>query len=160
MTLQEPLIATIDRTWFGAGLTLEATAKLAALAHAYDAPPDAVLLREGDETRELGLVVYGRVSLASQVPGRGPISLVTVEPGDIFGWSAVVPPFRATSTARAVERVSVVAFDGARLRAAMRTDPTLGMAVYKQLLEAVTRRLIATRHQLFDVYRLDAYEPW
>jgi CRP/FNR family transcriptional regulator, cyclic AMP receptor protein len=160
MALEEPLIATIDRTWFGAGLNLETSAKLAAIAHAYDAPPDTVLLREGDETRELGLVIHGRVALASTVPGRGPISLVTVESGDVFGWSVLVPPFRATSTARAVDRVSVVAFDGARLRAAVRGDTALAAAVYQQLLEAVARRLVATRHQLFDLYRLDAYEPW
>ena len=160
MALEDPLIATIDRTWFGAGLTLETSAKLAAIAHAYEAPPDTVLLREGDDTRELGLVVRGRVSLTSAVPGHGPISLVTVETGDVFGWSVLVPPFRATSSARAVDRVSVVAFDGPRLRAAVRSDAALAAAVYQQLLEAVARRLIATRHQLFDLYRLDAHEPW
>jgi CRP-like cAMP-binding protein len=160
MTVRDPLVATIDQTWFGSGLTPDALEKLAAIAHEYEAPPGALLLREEEETREMCLVVRGRVALSSQVPGRGPISLVTVEPGDVFGWSAVVPPFRATCSARAVDRVHVIAFDGARVRAAIRSDVALAAAVYQQLLKAVVRRLQATRHQLFDLYRLDIYEPW
>ena len=33
------------------------------------------------------------------------MTILTVEPGDIFGWSAIVPPHRATSTAVAIEPV-------------------------------------------------------
>lgn len=160
MQKHEPLVAAIDATWFGAGLSQQSQQKLAAIAHEYEKPAGAVLLREGEETRELGLVIHGRVGLTTQVPGRGAISLVTVEPGDIFGWSAVVPPFRATSTCRATERVQVVAFDASQLRAAVRADAELAAAVYQQVLEAVARRLSATRVQLFDVYRLESYEPW
>ena len=159
MGTPEPLIVTIDATWFGAGLSPKAKEKLAAIAHEYEAPAGTILLREDEETRELGLVIHGRVGLTTQVPGRGPVSLVTVEPGDVFGWSALVPPFRATSTARAIERVQVVAFEASRLRAAVRSDVDLAAAVYQQVLEAVARRLMATRHQLFDVYRLDTFEP-
>lgn len=159
MGTPEPLIVTIDATWFGAGLSSVAQQKLATIAHEYEAPAGTILLREDEETRELGLVIHGRVGLTTQVPGRGPVSLVTVEPGDVFGWSALVPPFRATSTARAIERVQVVAFEASRLRAAVRADADLAAAVYQQVLEAVARRLMATRHQLFDVYRLDTFEP-
>lgn len=159
MAVRDPLLATIEATWFGAGLPSHALEKLAAIAHEYEAPPGAILLRDGEDTRELGVVIHGHVGLAVQIPGRGPLALLTVEPGDIFGWSALVPPFRATSTARAVDRVRVVAFEASRLRAAVRADVDLAAAVHQQVLEAVARRLLATRHQLVEIYRLDADEP-
>ena len=156
----DPLISSIDATWFGAGLSAGSQARLAALAHEYQAPAGAHLLREGEDTREFSLLLYGRVSLSEHVPGRGAVTLLTVEPGDVFGWSAVVPPFRATSSVVAMEPVGVLAFDGAQLRSAVRSDVELAASLYQQVLEAVARRLVATRHQLLDLYRAEAAEPW
>jgi len=155
-----PVISSIDATWFGAGLSTSTQARLASLAREYQAPAGSHLLREGEETRELSLLLYGRVSLNEHVPGRGSVTLLTVEPGDVFGWSAVVPPFRATSSVIAIEPVGVLAFDGAKLRAAVRADVDLAASLYQQVLEAVARRLLATRHQLLDLYRAEAVEPW
>src|SRR3989304_1146259 len=45
-----------------------------------------------------GLARSGRVALRLHVPGRGQVTILTVEPGDIYGWSAIVPPYRSTST--------------------------------------------------------------
>jgi CRP/FNR family transcriptional regulator, cyclic AMP receptor protein len=156
----ETLTSTIDATWFGAGLSPESQARLAGLARDYDAPTGARLLREGDETREFSLLIRGRVALSDHVPGRGSVVLMTVEPGDVFGWTALLPPFRATSTVLAIEPVRVLAFDGPRLRSAVRSDVTLAAGVYEQVLEAVARRLLATRHQLLDLYRSEAVDPW
>ena len=36
---------------------------------------------------------------------------MTVEPGDIFGWSALINPYKATSTVVSLEPVKVIAFD-------------------------------------------------
>jgi CRP-like cAMP-binding protein len=80
---------------------------------------------------------------------------MTVEPGDVVGWSALVPPYRATSTAVAVEPTRLLAFDGASLRKALQEDPALAATVYPRVLEAVARRLGATRHQLLDLYGRD-----
>jgi CRP/FNR family transcriptional regulator, cyclic AMP receptor protein len=160
MQTLDPLISVIDSTWFGAGLSPESQARLAGMAREYQAPAEARLLREGEETRELSLLVHGRVALRELVPGRGSVTLMTVEPGDIFGWTAIVPPFRATSTAITIEPVNVIAFDGAQLRAAVRTDVALAAGVYQQVLEAVARRLLATRHQMLDLYRAESVEPW
>ena len=155
-----PLSAVIEATWFGSGLSTRAQERLAAIAHDYERPAGAILLREGEETREMGLVIHGRVALATRVPARGSIDVTTVEAGDIFGWSAIVPPFRATSTVRAIDRVEVVAFDAAHLRAMLRDDTDLAAAIYQQVLEAVARRLTATQQQLFGMYREEAAEPW
>jgi CRP/FNR family transcriptional regulator, cyclic AMP receptor protein len=154
------LASAIDATWFGAGLSPGSQALLADVARVYEAPAGTRLIREGEETRELGLLVRGRVALTERVPGRGSVTLLTVEPGDIFGWSALLPPFLATSSAIATEPVEVVAFEAARLRSAVRSDCELAAGLYLQVLEAVARRLLATRQQLLDVYRAETAEPW
>jgi CRP-like cAMP-binding protein len=145
------LVATIDATWFGAGLSERSRERLAALSNEREVPGGTCLLAEGSETRELGVVLSGRVALQADVHGQGVVTLMTVEAGDIYGWSAILPPFVATSTVVAVDRARVLTFDGAPLRAALRSDHELAANLYQQVLEAVARRLVATRHQLLDL---------
>lgn len=150
----------IDATWFGSGMPAKTLKRLAECAREYEAPERARLLREGDETRELSVLVEGRVALTEHVAGRGSVTLMTVEPGDVFGWSALIAPYKATSTVVSLEPVKVVAFDGTRLREAVRSDCALAAAIHPKLLEALARRLLATRHQLLDLYGSQQGEPW
>jgi CRP-like cAMP-binding protein len=154
------LAQAIGATWFGAGVPPEARTRLASLGRVEEVPGGTRLLREGDETRELGLVLSGRVGLTEHIPSRGVVTLLTVEPGDIFGWSALLAPYRATSTCTTLEPARLVLFPAAPLRAALRADVDLASGVYRQVLEAVARRLLATREQLLDVYRVEGTEPW
>jgi len=154
------LTSEIESTWFGSGLPERSQAQLADLAREYEAPARARLLREGDETRELSVLVEGRVALTEHVAGRGSVTLMTVEPGDVFGWSALISPYRATSTVTTLEPVKVIAFDGAQLREAMQSDCKLAAAIHPKLLEALARRLLATRQQLLDLYGSQQSGPW
>jgi CRP-like cAMP-binding protein len=83
------------------------------------------------------------------------VTILTVEEGDLLGWSALVPPHRATSEAIAVEPVRLLSFNGADLRAALRADHALAASVYPRVLQAVARRLSATRLQLLDLFSAD-----
>lgn len=161
---QRPTRADIAGTWFGDGLSDTSLARLTDLARTYDEPGGSRLLHVGDKTQELSIVIAGRVALTEHVPGRGSVTFMTVEPGDVFGWSALVPPHMAVSTVSSVEPVTVLAFDGARLQIAMADDPSLGIAVQAKLLDALARRLQATRHQWLDVYGAGlvepVFEPW
>jgi CRP-like cAMP-binding protein len=148
MEPSDHVVSMIDATWFGAGLSTASQRRLAEVAREYEAPARAVLLREGDQTGELSLLVRGRASLTADVTGRGPVTFMTIEAGDIFGWSALLPPCRAAATVTALDPVHVLAFDGARLRSAVRADVALAAAIYLQVLEAVARRLLATRQRL------------
>jgi len=86
---------------------------------------------------------------------------MTIEPGEVFGWTAIVPPYRATSTVVALEASDVVVFDAGQLRALLRDDEALALTLYPRLLQCVSRRLTATRNQLLDLYARDReYEPW
>lgn len=162
MADQASRLADLGAGWFGAGLSPHALERLAeCCASTISYPAGATLMREGSATEPFGIVTSGRIALRLLVPERGTVTILTVEPGDVIGWSALIPPYRATSTAVATEPTSVLAFDMRRLRALLREDPALAATLYPRVLEAVARRLGATRHQLLDLYGRDAgAQPW
>lgn len=156
---EHALAAALRETWFGSALSAEIADRLAACAYLQVLPTGHELLREGSLSRELGIVRSGRIALRVHVPERGQVTILTVEPGDIVGWSAIVPPYRASSTAVALDDVEVLVFDGPALRELL-AEPTLAAAFYPRVLDAVARRLTATRLQLLDLFAGDRTEPW
>lgn len=160
--METDLSRAIGATWFGAGLPTGSLERLAALGELRDAEPGRLLLVEGAPTQELDLILSGRVGVTAREPGRGEITLMTVEPGDIVGWSVLLAPLPATATVRVIEPTKLVAFPGAALRAALATDPVLSAAIHRQALDALARRLLATRHQLLDLAgsATPGHEPW
>ena len=99
-------------------------------------------------------------TVTEHVAGRGSVTLMSADPGDVFGWSALITPFKATSTVVSLEPVKVIAIDAASLREEVRSNCELAAGIYPKLLEALARRLGATRHQLLDLYGSEQTEPW
>jgi CRP-like cAMP-binding protein len=158
-------VAALSTSWFGAGLSPEAMARLAGIAEVRDIAPETEITREGQVTEDLAIVLAGRVALRTLVPDRGMVTILTVEPGDIVGWSALVPPHRASSTAIAIEPVRALVLPGDQLRALLRGDHALAASVYPRVLQAVGRRLTATRMQLLDLFAREEWsrreiQPW
>jgi CRP/FNR family cyclic AMP-dependent transcriptional regulator len=151
------MVTALGSCWFGAGLAPEAVGRLAAIAAIRDVPPGEEVVHEGQVTEALSIVLTGRVALRMLVPERGMVTILTVEPGDVVGWSAIVPPFRATSVAIAIEPVTLLELPGERLRSLLRADESLAASVYPRVLQVVGRRLAATRMQLLDLF---AREEW
>jgi len=152
------IVAALNSTWFGAGLPAETQARLAAMGIIRSVPAGRELLHEGDIAEEFGIVLGGRIALRMLVPERGMVTILTVEPGDVIGWSAIVPPNRSTSTVVAVEPAETLMFNGAELRAALRADHALAATLYPRILQSVGRRLSATRLQLLDLFAREETE--
>lgn len=141
-------------------LPADALARLDDLATPAGFVAGDVILREATAVPFLAVVERGRVALRLFVPGRGNVTIVTVEPGELLGWSAIVPPYRATAQAVAVEPVTLTTYDAAALRARLETDPDLAIAVLPPLLAAVSDRLTTSWQQLLDVFAGPAVDPW
>jgi CRP-like cAMP-binding protein len=150
----------IRATWFGSDLSDASLLRLGAMAREYESPARARLLREGDDTDELSILVEGRIALTEHVAGRGSVTLMSAEPGDVFGWTAIIPPYRATATVVSLEAVKVIAVDAEALRAELKADPVLSAGIYPRLAEALALRLEATRQQLLDLYGSEQRPPW
>jgi CRP/FNR family transcriptional regulator, cyclic AMP receptor protein len=115
-------------------------------------PSGQMLFKEGDEANQFFLIREGRVAIEVFVEARGPVIIQTLEPGEILGWSWLVPPYHWRFDARAVDEVRALALDGKCLREKCETDPRLGYELLKRFALVITRRLEATRIQLLDVY--------
>jgi CRP-like cAMP-binding protein len=81
------------------------------------------------------------------------MTLLTLGPSEIFGWSAVVPVIGTrTATARAVALTRAVTFDTDALQQLCDEDHDLGYLVFRRLTNVIAGRLSATRLQLLDMY--------
>ncbi len=154
------LIAALNTSWFASGLSEKSQARLAELGRRFTAEPGTELFREGEPSETFGILVHGRVALRTLVPERGDITILTVEPGDVYSWSALVPPYKASSTGTAIEPIESIVFDGNALRAALREDCDLARSLYPRILVAVSRRLNATRVQLLDLFAAEQVRAW
>lgn len=110
---------------------------------------DQIIFREGARSTHLYLIVSGAVALESMAGGK-PVPVQTLKAGDAMGWSAISDAGLTHFQARAVAPVTVIAFAGEELRKACESDPELGYALTKQLLELVTDRLDGMRMQLAE----------
>lgn len=161
MADKSALASKLGGTWFGGGLVSRDRDRLVAGATLRPFGVGDVLLKEGAACETFGVLVSGLLGMQTLVPGRGTVTLMTVEPGDVYGWSALVPPHRSTSTVLGVEPGEALVFDAAELRDLLRDDESLAATLYPRLLQSLGRRLTATRFQLLDLYARERdYVPW
>ncbi len=113
---------------------------------------DEFLLREGQEANQFYLIRTGKVRLEIFTPERGPIAIQTIGEGDVLGWSWLMPPYRWSLDARALEPIRAIVLDGACLRGKCEADHDLGYELHKRFAPLIVQRLQATRLQLLDVY--------
>ena len=153
------LTTLLGDTWFGSNLPVTARARLAVVGTVVDLREGTIIIREGHPCEAMGIVLEGRIALRLGLPPHGERTILTIERGDVFGWSATLPGALASSTVVATTPCRAILFEGVGLQTALDADPELAAAVYRQLLACVSRRLAATRLQLLDLYHVTV-EPW
>ncbi len=113
---------------------------------------DEAIHTEGDPADTFYVLRSGRIAVEIHAPRRGPLVVETIGPGEILGVSWLLPPYRWSFDARAVDPTSAVSIDAACLRAKSDVDPVLGYELYKRFSVLINDRLQATRLQLVDLY--------
>jgi CRP/FNR family transcriptional regulator, cyclic AMP receptor protein len=112
-----------------------------------------VVFEEGQPADGCWLILSGHVALSTEVPGRGPVVVQTLGPGEVLGWSWLIAPRRWHFRAVAVVPVEALELDTSQLRALADQDPALGYALTLGLFAALLDRLQSTRARLLDLYR-------
>ena len=151
--------ALLTKTWFAADMPEDICERLSAIAEVKEYPAGTSVVQEGMACRELGVILTGRIALRLTLPGVGEQTILTIDDGDLFGWSALLPESIATSTGVTLVPTTALVFDREPLMTLMAEDCAIASAIYPRVLVAVTRRLQATRVQLLDLYRA-GHEPW
>ena len=111
-----------------------------------------LLFRDGDQADTFHVLRHGSVALETFVPARGPVTIETLEAGEVVGWSWLFPPYQWHFDARALSPVRATSFDGACLRGKCESDPRLGYDLMSRFAQVVIERLQWTRMRLLDVY--------
>jgi CRP-like cAMP-binding protein len=114
---------------------------LASGARPFSVGPGHLLLQQGMEADAFYLIQSGQVALSRAVPGAADAPVQTVGPGEVVGWSWLVPPYRWQFTGRAVDTVQGIAFNAAWLRDLCESDYSLGYHLLRQLITIMAERL-------------------
>jgi len=114
--------------------------------------PGQFIIREADEASKFYLLRHGKVSLEIYVPQKGPVTIETLSPGDVLGWSWLFPPYKWHFDVRVLEMTRAIEIDGECIRKKCEEDPSLGYELMKRFAKIMRDRLLATRLQLMDLY--------
>lgn len=143
-----------ENTWqvgFLPSLSPESQEKLISLAEVFRYKEDEVIFRQNDPGLYLYIVKSGIVGIETFFPNHGFHQIVSLGPGELFGWSALVEPRHETATARADEDAEVFAFAAGKVSDLCLEDTSFGYEIYKALASVISSRLKATRIEIQTV---------
>jgi CRP-like cAMP-binding protein len=152
----ETLERLIGEHAFFAGLDARYLSLLVSCAANVRFQAGQMLFSHGEEANHFYLIRDGKVAVEIHSPTRGSLMVQTLLPGEVLGWSWLIPPYRWRFDARALEPIRVLALDGKCLRAKCEQDHDLGYELFKRLSQIMTQRLEAALLQLLDVYAVHA----
>ncbi|MFI5806721.1 Crp/Fnr family transcriptional regulator [Streptomyces sp. NPDC051561] len=134
------------------GLPPEHRPRLAVQAQEVAFPAGTRLFNEGQRADRFRVVRQGSVALDMHVPGRRPVVIETLGPGQLVGWSWLFEPHTWQLGATAVRPVAAAEFDAVAVRELCASDPELGAAVGLWVAQVLAHRLHAARIRLLDLY--------
>ena len=133
---------------FMKGLSAEQITRLSACAMDSHFAAGEIIFLEGDPANRFYLIQAGRVALESRPSGSEAVVIGEIGPGDVLGWSWLLPPYLWHFDARAIEPVSAIFLYGTRLREECEEDHDLGYELMKRTAEVIIQRLQSTRQRL------------
>jgi CRP-like cAMP-binding protein len=110
------------------------------------------LFHEGGEADAFYLLRHGRVGLEVTVPGRGATCIQTLREGEVVGLSWLIPPYRWTYDARALDLVRAISVDAVCLRRKLEADHDLGYEMMKRFVPVLLEGLHDAQIRMLDVY--------
>ena len=110
------------------------------------------VIREGEPAGELILVLQGKIGLELVAPDRPRLSLLTVGPGEIVGWSWLLPPRIWQVDGRALKATRVLTIDGNALLKVLEDRPKDAYRFMLRLVPVISRRLQIARIQVMDIH--------
>lgn len=125
--------------------------RLAEIARPVEYPEHSDIFQEHDKSKDVYVIISGKVSLVICEPKVGCRQLMQVGDGELVGWSPLVGRHRLSDTARTLTPVKALAIDGEQVIALCRDNPEFGFEFMHRVAMALAERLSATRLQLLDL---------
>lgn len=102
-----------------------------------------IIVREGDESREMFIIRMGSVDVLKHVAGHE-VTLTTLERGNFFGEMSLLEGLPRSATVRARGKASLAVLRPGSLLVQLRRDPTFAF----ELLQQMSRRVRELNDQL------------
>ncbi len=115
--------------------------------------PGTIICKQDKKGEKTYVVEDGLVGIILEV---GPLSQRQVQSAskyDVFGWSAMIEPFRYTATVKAIKKTTALAFNGKNLHDLYISQPEISCLISRGLISVVARRLHEAYTQLVGVTR-------
>ncbi|NGO69192.1 cyclic nucleotide-binding domain-containing protein [Streptomyces boncukensis] len=126
--------------------------ELRALGEEVSFPVGARIFEEGERADRFWVLRTGTVALDLRVPGRRPVPIETVGPGELLGWSWLFPPYEWHLGAGTASPVRADEYDAEAVRRLCEENPEIGSALARGVAEVVADRLRRARTRLTDLY--------
>lgn len=110
-----------------------------------------IICKQDREEKYIYVIEEGLVSILLELGPTDRRQIQTASNFECFGWSATIPPFRCTATARALERTKVLAFNGRELRNLIYINPKLCAEIAGGVAYVISQRLRTSFAQLMGV---------
>ncbi len=152
MLNQAEITATIKSIPWFFDLTHQNIERLSEIASVHVYEPGDTVFSEGEQHPFLYIVLDGKVTLESFVPGHGKVPILLAEPLDVIGWSSCTPIVRQrTCTARALTSIKLLALQADSLMKCCENHPDLGFIIMRRLANVVASRLLNHRLHLLEI---------
>jgi CRP-like cAMP-binding protein len=125
--------------------------RMMTLAREVSFPQDARVFEERGTADRFWVIRSGAITLDLSLPNERTVTVETLGPGDLLGWSWMFPPYEWDFGAEALSPVRAYEFDGAEVRELCERDPALGFALVRAVAEVLANRLHAARSRLSDL---------
>ena len=142
---------------FFAGLSHGHISTLAKLADEITVEAEEYFFHEEDELNRFYLLLEGAVSIVIELPERNvdhkvsdqfmrdmktrDVIVSTIGSGDVFGWSGLIPPYRATAGSKALTSCRVVAIESTELLNIYEEDCQFGLLMTQKAAQVIRDRL-------------------
>ena len=142
---------------FFAGFSHEQLAVLAMAADELSVDAEYTFFHEREILSDFFLLLEGTAVLTIKIPDRNAVQsnnnhitgdfitrdihLGTLGEREVFGWSALVPPYEPTASAKALTPCRVARFNTVKLRQTMEEDCAFGYVMMLKVAQLIRKRL-------------------
>lgn len=150
-------VELLRRYPFFAGFTRDQIDDLAGATDEVTVKADHLFISEGERVTNFYLVLEGMVGIIIKVPDKEfeqtltrqitndlitrDITVSTVAEGEVFGWSALVPPNQSTAYVKALTSCRVLVFDYEELQPVITEDCCFGHLLTLKAAQIIRNRL-------------------
>lgn len=125
---------------------------LAECASQVSFPAGEYLFHENEEAAQFYVLYHGRVALELFAGARGPLTIRTVEAGEVLGWLWFAKPYHWRAEARALELTRALALDVRQVAQRCESDHELGYCLLKAYSHVLAVLFRVAFVQLLDIY--------